>query len=87
MKTNSIVTIQRNNKEIVIWVKDRDWNSIPDLSFIEDVEIYQPECRYKQKTTRRNFLLTDTKSTKEDRERSKREDHESGCGALNSMET
>ena len=44
MKTNSIITITRENKTIVIYVNDGDWRNVPDLSFIADVEIYdQPE--------------------------------------------
>jgi len=39
MKHKSLITIQRNGKTIVIAVKDNVWSSIPDLSFIEDVEI------------------------------------------------
>lgn len=43
MKTNAIVTIEREGKTIVIYVNNGDWSNLPDLSFIADVEVYQPE--------------------------------------------
>ena len=45
MKTNSIVTIVREGKTIVIYVND--WSKVPDLSFIADVEIYPVEEKIK----------------------------------------
>ena len=49
MKTTAIVTIKRLNKDIVIYLNDGYWNSLPDLSFIADVEVYeQPECSKKE---------------------------------------
>ena len=41
MKTTSIVTIIRENKTILIYINDFDWVSVPDLSFIIDVEVYE----------------------------------------------
>ncbi len=42
----SMVRIERGDKEIIIYVQDGFWNSIPDLSFIEDIEIYEKKPRF-----------------------------------------
>lgn len=40
MKSNSIISINRNGKTILIYLKQDQWTDIPNLSFIEDVEVY-----------------------------------------------
>lgn len=41
MKTNSIVTIERNGKTILFYINDCDWDSLPSLRWIVDVEILE----------------------------------------------
>jgi hypothetical protein len=39
MKSNSLISLNRKGKEIIIYVKEEEFSNIPDLSFIVDVEI------------------------------------------------
>jgi hypothetical protein len=42
MRENScIVIIKRNGKDIVIFIRNGDWNPVPNLDFIEDIEIIE----------------------------------------------
>ena len=44
MKVTSMVTLKRKGKTIVIYINNDDWDNLPDLSFILDIEIYnEPE--------------------------------------------
>ena len=39
MKTNAKIIIQRGNKEITIYIEDGDWEHVPEVRFIADVEV------------------------------------------------
>jgi len=45
MKTTATITLVRNGKTIVLYIKNNNWDSIPDLDFIADVEIYTETCK------------------------------------------
>lgn len=36
----NIITFIRGQKQIVIYVNESDWNSVPNLDWIADVEVY-----------------------------------------------
>lgn len=40
MKAKRVVFVRRGKKEFRIYVKDSWWQTIPELDFIEDIEIY-----------------------------------------------
>lgn len=41
MKTNAKIIIHRNNKEITIYIKDGNWDKVPNVEYIADVEIHE----------------------------------------------
>ena len=40
MKAKRVVYVRRGKKEFRLYVKDDYWRTIPDLDFIDDIEIY-----------------------------------------------
>ena len=40
MKAKRVVFVRRGKKEFRIYVKDDFWQTIPNLDFIDDIEIY-----------------------------------------------
>mgnify|MGYP001608535090 CR=1 FL=1 len=43
MKTNSMITMQRDGKTIILYIDNLSWGLIPDLSWIVDVEVVEPK--------------------------------------------
>jgi len=46
---DSMVTLKKGKKSIVIYIKIEDWANIPDLSWIQDVEVFEEEQENKEK--------------------------------------
>ena len=39
--STSMITLKKGKKIIVIYVKNEDWSNFRDLSWIQDVEVYE----------------------------------------------
>jgi hypothetical protein len=51
MNLTSHILIRRNGKNIFIQIKNEEWSNVPNLDFIEDVEILSEENKSDYKNT------------------------------------
>ncbi len=51
MTKYNMVTLKRNGKDIVLYIKDNEWPNIPEsFDFISDVEVFETITKFKQES-------------------------------------